>query len=304
MKFLKLLPLLVILFLVGFYNKDITNYVIQNLVYYNENINIKNPNEYKLDYNFKYVENINDFKVKNKQQLINVLYTILNNGTNEFYFYCDYNSCEDDVNEIANNDTLSFINNFVHPYNSYKKVLLSINTYKKINVTFEKTYTLEEINLIENKLNEILPTVINTNMTDKEKIIAFHDYIINTTRYDSVYVNENLDDINSPSHKATGVLFYNKALCGGYADIMSIFLNKLNIPNYLIASDYHVWNAVYLDNNWYHLDLTWDDPVTSDGSDIRLNKFLLISDEQLTSYNTNYHNYDKNIYLEFNSFER
>lgn len=303
MKFLKLVPLLVILFLVCFYNQNITEYIIENFVYYNESVHLDEPNEYKLNYNFKYIKSINNFNVTNKEELVNALYTILNNGTRNFYFYCDYENCENDVNEIANNETLSVINNFVHPYNSYKKVFITINSYNKINVTFEKTYTDIEITLIEKKLNEIIPTIINDEMTDKEKIIAFHDYIINNTKYDSEYINQNLDDINSPSHKATGILFYNKALCGGYADIMSIFLNKLNIPNFLVSSEYHIWNAIYIDNDWYHIDLTWDDPVTSNGSDIKLDKFLLIKNDTLNSYNTGYHNYDKNIYLEFNLLE-
>lgn len=303
MKYLKIIPLLVILFFVAKYNKEITRYVVENFVYYDESIYLEEANEYKINHEFSYVKNIDNFKITNKKDLINVLYTILNNGTESFYFYCDYENCDSDVNEIANSESLSIINNFVHPYNSYKKIYITINTYDKVNVIFEKTYTNEEINLIEKKLEQIIPTIINDDMTDKEKIIAFHDYIINNTKYDSNYINNNLNDIHSNSHKATGILFYNKALCGGYADIMSIFLNKLNIKNYLVSSEYHVWNALYLDNSWYHLDLTWDDPITSNGTDIKLDKFLLISDESLNSYNTGYHDYDKNVYLELDILE-
>ena len=303
MKYLKLIPLLVLLFLVARYNKEITQYVIENFVYYDESLYLEEPNEYKLDYDFSYIKNTDNFKATNKEDLKNIIYTILNNGSDSFYFYCDYEGCSNDVNEIANSESLSIINNFVHPYNSYKKVFISINNYDKVNVIFEKTYEKEEINLIENKLEQIISNIITDNMTDKEKIIAFHDYIINNTKYDSEYINNSLNDIHSNSHKATGILFYNKALCGGYADVMSIFLNKLKIKNYLISSEYHVWNALYLDNNWYHLDLTWDDPVTSNGSDIKLDKFLLISNDLLNSYNTGYHEYDKNVYLEFNLLE-
>ena len=34
------------------------------------------------------------------------------------------------------------------------------------------------------------------------------------------------------------------------------------IKNYKIASSNHVWNYVYIENNWYHLDLTWDEKNT------------------------------------------
>lgn len=304
LRYLKLIPFLALLFITSYYNNDITQYIIDNFIYYNENIYLSEPNKYKLNNNFRYIENTNNFYVNNKRHLFNVLYTILNNGDDSFYFYCNYDNCENDLDEISKNETLSIINNYVHPFNTYKKVYLTINSQRKIEITFDKTYTQEEIVSIENAIDTIINTITTDNMSDKEKIIAFHDYIINTTKYDSAYIDNNLNDVSSLSHKATGVLFYNKALCGGYADVMSIFLNKLNIPNYLISSEYHIWNALYLDGNWYHLDLTWDDPITNNGTDIRLDKFLLITDEQLKSYNTGYHNYNEELYLEFKLAKR
>ena len=296
---LKLTPLLIILFLVAFYNENITRFVIENFVYYNKNTEIIN-NEYALNYNYLYVSNVTDFSVIDKKDLLNTLYTILNSGEEEFSFYCDYEDCTNDLNTLINTNSLSTINNFVHPYNSYKKVYVTINSYNKVTVSFIKTYSNDDIKNIENKIDEITNNIITDEMSNKEKIVAFHNYIIDNAKYDSDYINDNLNDINSPSHTAMGILFNGKALCGGYADVMSIFLNKLNIPNFLVSSEYHVWNAVYLDNNWYHLDLTWDDPVTNDKKDIRLDKFLLISDSTLTSFNTGFHEFDRNIYLEFN----
>lgn len=296
---LKLTPLLIILFLVVFYNENITKFVIENFVYYNKNTEIIN-NEYALNYNYLYLSNVTDFSVTDKKDLLNTLYTILNSGEEEFSFYCDYEDCTNDLNTLINTNSLSTINNFVHPYNSYKKVYVTINSYNKVTISFIKTYSSDDIKSVDKKIDEITNNIITDEMSNKEKIVAFHNYIIDNAKYDSDYINDNLNDINSPSHTAMGILSNGKALCGGYADVMSIFLNKLNIPNFLVSSEYHVWNAVYLDNNWYHLDLTWDDPVTNDKKDIRLDKFLLISDSTLTSFNTGFHEFDRNIYLEFN----
>ena len=59
---------------------------------------------------------------------------------------------------------------------------------------------------------------------------------------------------------------------------MAIFLNSLGVKNYKIATENHIWNAVYIDNNWYHLDLTWDDPVTKDSAvDTLSHKFFMIN---------------------------
>ncbi len=294
---LKLFPLLVVLLLVLLFHDSITNYIIEKIIFSKE-IYIETPNQYTLNYSFKYVQTTDDFIADNKQELLNILYTSLNNGTTNFYFYCHYDACQNDLTTITDPQNLVNINNYVHPYNSYRRVSISINSFDKVTINVEKSYTNDNINSVNQKIEEISSEIIRDDMSNKEKIIAFHDYIIDHTVYDSAYVTTNLNDIDNPSHKAIGPLFFGTSLCGGYADVMAIFLNKLNIPNYRISSAEHIWNFVYLDNNWYHLDLTWDDPVTDDGSNIRLNTFLLITTDQLEDLNTNYHIYDKNIYPE------
>lgn len=294
---LKLFPLLVVLLLVLLFHDSITNYIIEKIIFSKE-IYIETPNQYTLNYSFKYVQTTDDFIADNKQELLNILYTSLNNGTTNFYFYCHYDACQNDLTTITDPQNLVNINNYVHPYNSYRRVSISINSFDKVTINVEKSYTNDNINSVNQKIEEISSEIIHDDMSNKEKIIAFHDYIIDHTVYDSAYVTTNLNDIDNPSHKAIGPLFFGTSLCGGYADVMAIFLNKLNIPNYRISSAEHIWNFVYLDNNWYHLDLTWDDPVTDDGSNIRLNTFLLITTDQLEDLNTSYHIYDKNIYPE------
>lgn len=294
---LKLLPLVVLLIVVIIFKKDISNFVVEKIIFSKE-IYISTPNDYHLDYDFEYIKETDDFVAKNKEQVLDILYTILNNGTNNFYFYCDYDDCEKDVDYLTESHQLININNYVHPYNNYRRVNIAVNSFGKVEMTIEKLYTSDNINSINNKIDEIMKEILTDDMTNKEKIIKFHDYIIDHTTYDSNYLNINLNDIDNPSHKALGPLFFGKALCGGYADVMAIFLNKLGIPNYRISSESHIWNFVYLDNNWYHLDLTWDDPVTDNGSNIKLNTFLLITTEQLENLHTGYHSYDKSVYLE------
>ena len=79
---------------------------------------------------------------------------------------------------------------------------------------------------------------------------------------------------------------------------MAIFLNKYNIPNFKVVSENHIWNAVYLDGKWYHLDLTWDDPVLTDGSDTLEYTFFLITTPELEELETNQHVFDKKVFKE------
>ena len=109
-------------------------------------------------------------------------------------------------------------------------------------------------------------------------------------------------------------MFEGYATCNGYADLMAIFLSKLGYENYKIAttkeeisyeSNGHVWNAVKIKDKWLHLDLTWDDPVSTDGKDYLYHKYFLVNNEELKkadsgSVNVEEHNFNKSIYLEFN----
>ncbi len=79
---------------------------------------------------------------------------------------------------------------------------------------------------------------------------------------------------------------------------MQLFLEKMGIKSYRISSDKHIWNAVYLDNTWYHLDLTWDDPITNTNADYLSHDYFLISTKQLSELNTEQHNFNKNIFNE------
>ena len=82
---------------------------------------------------------------------------------------------------------------------------------------------------------------------------------------------------------------------------MAVILTKLNVPNFKVASATHVWNAVYVDNTWLHLDLTWDDPVSTSGKDILDHSYFLITNdrlEELDKENKNEHIFNKGTYYE------
>ena len=80
---------------------------------------------------------------------------------------------------------------------------------------------------------------------------------------------------------------------------MSIYIHKLNIKNYRITGSNHIWNLVYL-NDWTHLDVTWDDPVTKTGEDLLIHDYFLISTEELKKADAVEHQFNANIYSEAN----
>lgn len=281
------------------YREDIMIFLIENFGGITKEVTLASKNEYYRDYNLSYVQTTDNFKATSKDDLLDMYYTVINSGIEEFTFYCSktYPNCIDDVLYLANNQNiLSNINSYVHPYNSFTTVKTKYDTLKRVTLKIEKTYSDEKINKINAAVDKIIKEEIKDEKDPKEIIKIVHNYIINNTKYDKERADRNI--IKYESNTAYGVLIENYGLCGGYTDAMAIFLNEYNIPNFKVVSENHIWNAVYIDDAWYHLDLTWDDPVLTDGTDTLEYTFFLITTQELEDLETNQHGFDKNVFKE------
>jgi transglutaminase/protease-like cytokinesis protein 3 len=69
-------------------------------------------------------------------------------------------------------------------------------------------------------------------------------------------------NIPSNAHIAYGALVEQKAVCSGIAMAYKMLLDMAGVPNLLIsgtsAGGAHMWNLVYIDNQWLHVDVTWN----------------------------------------------
>lgn len=296
-----------ILGVVIFYHSEIAHFIVKKFIYNDYAIKEITKNSYSLNRDYEFVQITNDFIAKDKKHLLNIFYTILDSGEESFYFYCDenYTDCKKDVDELIPTEEdidsiLSDVNNFVHPYNSYKSINVTSNNFGKVSIIIEKQYSNDRISEINQYIEDIKKDTIKDSMTDIQKIKSFHDYIVNYTTYDIERAN-NMDDPkfkDSTTHTAYGLLETKKALCGGYSDIMSIYINQLNIPNIRVSADNHVWNLVYLEDSWKHLDVTWDDPVTNTGEALLIYDYFLISYNDLLTTDPVEHKFNDEIYIE------
>lgn len=298
-KVLVFLLLFLILGVTYLYRESIVIFLIENFGGITKEVTLESKNQYYRDYNLSYVQTTDNFKATSKDDLLDMYYTVINSGIEEFTFYCSktYPTCIDDVLYLANNQNiLSNINSFVHPYNSFTTVKTKYDTLKRVTISIEKTYSNENINEINKMVDKIIEDEIKDEKDPREIIKIVHNYIINNTKYDKDRADKNI--IKYESNTAYGVLIENYGLCGGYTDAMAIFLNKYNIPNFKVISENHIWNAVYIDDAWYHLDLTWDDPVLTDGTDTLEYTFFLIDTNELEDLETNQHVFDKKVFKE------
>ncbi len=284
------------------FNKD---YIIHK--YYEYTLNNKyltqKTNEYYLEDNFNYVDNYMGIGISNKIELINFIYYALNSGISSTERYIDrrYSNYQNDIDMLTINngegfkETISLLNNFVHPYNSSNNIKLTYGGDYTIGISINKAYSNDDITAINEIVDKVIKEKLNNNMPTREKIKIIHDYIIDNAEYDKLKY-ENKNDTTYKSNTAYGVLVQGYGTCNGYADAMAIFLDKLNIINYKISNSEHIWNLVYLDGKWYHLDLTWDDPI----SDVNINRdtYFLITTSELEELNDGTHKFDKSIYTE------
>ncbi|MBR3613984.1 MAG: hypothetical protein IKL55_02260 [Clostridia bacterium] len=154
----------------------------------------------------------------------------------------------------------------------------------------------EEIENIENIKNDILR---RTGEHDIANLKIVHDYLVNTIEYKS--------DAGKNVYNIYGALVNKQAVCEGYARAYKLILDELGIPCIIACGlaknssgeiESHAWNYVQVENNWYAVDVTWDDPVIiGNGTlsdDIKYRYFLVGSDEFFKD-----HFEDGNIAVEF-----
>lgn len=300
-RILTIIVCLVLLTLTFIYNDKIANRLAD---YFKStpNVSVIPKNQYAKSKDYKYVQITENFTPYNYQELLNVFYTILDSGYDTFTFYCpdEYEDCIKDVESISNPDnieTLTTIGNFVSPYNNFSTLKVKYDTAGEVTVEVTHLYNKEEIIKISNKVDSIWKEIITDGMDNLDIIYAFHDYVINHTQYDQEF-DEKAEHNKHDSSRAFGPLYEGYAICSGYTDVMAILLDKLGINNYKIASDTHVWNVFYFNDKWWHVDLTWDDPVTKDGTNRLEHTFFKIDTETLENFKIDNHAFNKAIYQE------
>ncbi len=116
--------------------------------------------------------------------------------------------------------------------------------------------------------------------TDYEKLRYINNYLVDHCDY----VPEAIDDPDkyAKSFTSFGCLIEGKAVCEGYTNSVQLLCELLEIPCMKVTGTAyggdHIWNAVYLNDKWWMLDVTFNDPMGDYSSKDRWNYFLLDMD--------------------------
>lgn len=143
-----------------------------------------------------------------------------------------------------------------------------INAYKTGDTS---KLTDEKDIFIYESLNAAVKEIIKEDMSDYEKEKAVYDYIFNNSHYDEGNLSAiDLDEGESWSHTPYGFFKNGETICVGNATTFKLFMDALDIDCKIIhctEDGEHAWNAVKIDGDWYHVDLTFDSGVSEPNYD-------------------------------------
>ena len=95
---------------------------------------------------------------------------------------------------------------------------------------------------------------INTNASVQEKEVALHNLLVQNVTYESGEYDQSI----------YSVFVQKESVCAAYAKSFALLCNGLGIDCVLVTSDSHAWNKIRLNDSWYVVDSTWNDPDQGD----------------------------------------
>lgn len=197
-----------------------------------------------------------------EQEVINEIYYILTTNEENAYFYCNYmdNLTIDDVTEYIYK-AMAIDNESIYDceaiWGNFKGCKIDIKRERRgvyISLNIEYQRSKEELLLLDIAIKDILKSLELefeiSKLSDIEKAKIVHDYLIKIFDYDTSLTN--IDDF-------AGIYNGNLMICQGYSLLYAKLLNSLDVKCTILISKKHSWNAVFINNEWYQVDVTNDD---------------------------------------------
>ena len=200
-----------------------------------------------------------------------------------------YNLQEKDTLKLAPCVTLDSVRQWVRKINTSLYGLISVES-RNGECTLKVAYTPEARILaafrndamrkvLEKKERAVLEMCawwisgnISIGMPNCQKLQKVHDVIIDT----SVYCPK--------KHDTLAMLQEGQGSCVTYSRTAQLLLHMLKIDCRMVFGTpemNHVWNMVEIDDEWYHLDISWDDPVAA--APLRTYNYYLLTDVEIAS---------------------
>lgn len=230
-------------------------------------------------------------------ELPNKLSEIIENNNAQTIFSIAVNAFEYDNPDIFYIDSSKITLYYEKDNRGNYKIYLK-NDKQYSNYFIDSFESKEQIEENKKEIDEIVDEILEKTqaMDKKNKIKYIHDWLVANIKYDETLNKTNRSNIY-------GALVEREVTCAGYAKSFKYIADKLNIDCIIIqgeatsdtGTENHAWNYVALDNRWYGLDCTWDDPIIIGGNENNENQVYYTY--YLKGYNT-----FNNSHKPFNTF--
>lgn len=212
-------------------------------------------------------------------------YVIFKDATDYHYAY-GYNSLDNDekyiytkIYEAAKNFTptinfgsqnltnskvqkILFCVNYDNPL-MFQVPLLSLNCNGSndniTSLTLGFDFKESDVKYYEKKTKERVDQILQKadgSYTLMDYLVQVHNEILYNCKY-----SDTMD--KTGDYEAFGVLVDKVGVCESYSRAFQYICQRIGVENLLIIGESqgigHMWNMISIDNQWYHMDLTWDD---------------------------------------------
>lgn len=177
------------------------------------------------------------------------------------------------------------INKMMFSYTSFEKnnVMYVKNAYIQYNLSYS-SYLIDEYDGYDDVYSDYekvqaivsrqLPYINAFGNNTYEKVKYIHDYLVANNEYNSDLLSASRKSLKCVSALLGNTKGIDAPICEGYARAFKVFCDKAAIPCVIVSGNAnvdgdnvsHMWNSVLIDDYWYTVDVTWDDPVITSGS--------------------------------------
>lgn len=165
-------------------------------------------------------------------------------------------------------------------------------------VMFSYTMSDSEITKASAQLErevDYVVSLVDPLMNDTEKALFVHDYLISAFSYDSSA--ENYDTVSFFRDR--------RGVCQAYSLAYMAILRELGMEVVMVTSDSmnHAWNLVKIGGEWYHVDLTFDDPAPDRCGRVLHENFLL-DDASIKTTSTPHYGWSSSVRCRSSKYQK
>lgn len=147
-------------------------------------------------------------------------------------------------------------------------------------IKYEYLFSADQLPEAKAQFDEAVSAILENvaELSDAEKEKYIHDLLAQQLTY-------SLSD-GMIAHTSYGALVNNRAVCEGQAKIFQHLMREAGIPCMIVfgyaSGGEHAWNIVKINDDYYNVDITWDNSYTQSSDNNISYKYYNLTNEQIS----------------------